>query len=213
MATTSETTTAYAPERPRYASLQDYLRVIRRRRRLIVVVTLAFTAVALLVSLNRNPVYQASAQLQFLDPLQNLQLVGSRVALPEQGPSQRAATNAQLVTRPQVTERVQKTLHTNLSAGELRGAIATRVGVQTGLVELDARTGSATLSASIANAYAEAVRRAGTRAALHQLSRIQSSIENELKVAQQANPPTPGRVTVLQTTLSQLRALKDVSDP
>src|SRR5436190_9526490 len=209
----TEPTTPY-PERPRYASLQDYLRVIRRRRRLILVVTLLFAAAALLVSLSRNKVYEASAQLQFQDPLQQFQLVGGRVALPQQGSAQRAAANAQLVTRPQVTRRVEEILSdTNLGPGQLQGGISTRVGVQTGLVELDARAGSPGLAANIANAYARAVRQAGDKAARNELARVEKVLHGEVKAAQRLNPLPIGRVASLQSTLSQVHAAKEVSQP
>src|SRR5687767_4066095 len=121
---------------PRYSTLSDYLRVIRRRWILIVVVTLGCGAAALAASLSQAPRYEASVQMAFRDIAADISLISGTATAPDITAGARAATNAELVTRPQVTDRVKKKLDTDLSSSELADSISTRVGLQTNLVIL-----------------------------------------------------------------------------
>src|SRR4051812_6886107 len=76
-------------EAPRYATLRDYLQVLRRRRVLIAVVTAVFAGAALLISVAQTPVYQASASLTFRDIFQDLRLIGSGDTVPDVPPGVR----------------------------------------------------------------------------------------------------------------------------
>src|SRR6202035_580815 len=94
------------PDAPRYATLRDYLRVVRRNRILIVLIALAFAAAAFALTARQKDNYQAQAQAVFEDTPQQLSLLGTQVA-PQLDPSTRAQTNAQSLTRPAVVQQVK----------------------------------------------------------------------------------------------------------
>ena len=55
---------------PRYATLRDYLRVVRQRRLLILICTAVFTLAAIGVALSQDNRYRTSSSLRFTDPNQ-----------------------------------------------------------------------------------------------------------------------------------------------
>src|SRR5581483_6469987 len=209
----SEITPTYPSERPRYASLQDYIKVIRRRRRLIGLITIAFAAGSLLWTYSKHPVYEASTQLQARDPLQNLPLFGGKTVIPQQTPNQRAATYAQLATSRKIVAKVRDELNTKLSIYQLQSAITTQVGVQTGLVELSARSGSPDFAARLANADAKAVQRAAVHSARKLLAKVEAGFEEQIAAAEKASVPIPGAVGYLKLQLAQVRATEKVVNP
>jgi polysaccharide biosynthesis transport protein len=213
-------------ETPRYATLGDYLRVIRRRRLLIAVVTLLCFGAALANALVKDDVYVAETQIQFRDPLADLELVGiGGETLPELAPNQRSALNAELVTRPQVTRGVARELDTPVSPSGLRAAVSARVNPQTNLVVVEASWGNARFAAELANAYADAAREVAIQEFRARLDRAEDAITQQLEEARDDLPaptdPTGGataggtafRVAALEQNLTQIRSLADVADP
>lgn len=213
-------------ETPRYATLSDYLRVVRRRRLLIAVVTLLCFGAALANALVKDDVYVAETRIQFRDPLADLDLVGiSGETIPELAPNQRSALNAELVTRPQVTRAVARELDTPVSASGLRSAVSARVSPQTNLVILEASWGNARFAAELANAYADAAREVAIQEFRARLERAEDAITQQLEEARDDLPlpddPTGGaaaagasfRVAALEQNLTQIRSLSDVADP
>ena len=144
-------------ETPRYSTLRDYLRVVKTRRRLIIGITALFAIAGLAVSLAQTPRYTAEASLTFRDIGQDLSLLGDGT-LPELAPNQRAAIKSEVITRPAVASRVKKSLDTDLSAGQLAGAVTTQVGAQTNFVIIQANSEDAEFAAELANAYAKEVK-------------------------------------------------------
>lgn len=201
------------PEAPRYASLSDYLRVIRRRRLLVALVTLVFTAIALGLSLAQAPTYAASAQVSFRDILADANIIGDD-AVPEQAPAERAAANAELVTRPEVTRRVQKKLDTDLSSDDLRASATAQVGVRTNLVILEATASDAEFAAELANEYARQAKIVNTREERQRLEVAEDSIIQEIKQAREGDIAVEGiRVSVLEQQLSRVQTLKRIAEP
>ncbi len=200
-------------ETPRYATLQDYLRVIRRRRLLVLIAFVAGASIALLISLSQEKTYEAAAQLSFRDVEQDIDLLGGGSASADEPATQRAAANAELITRPEVTRRVQELLGGDLTPAQLRGAISTRVGVQTNLVILTARAGDPQLAADIANAYAEASDDVGTREIRDRLEQFAESTERALVEAQQSPVLRAVRVSSLSDRLSLIRTLIEIAEP
>ena len=141
---------------PRYATLRDYLRVLREQRVLIVVVTVVFAAVAVFLSERETPVYSAQASVAFIDPAQDVALVDPGTGPSQQGVPERASINAKTLTRPQVVNGVRRELRKDrLTAEELRAAVSARVEAQTGLLVIEARNSDPDLAARIANAFAK----------------------------------------------------------
>jgi Mrp family chromosome partitioning ATPase len=211
-------------ETPRYATLSDYLRVLRRQRLLIAVITLVCTGLALAHALTKDSVYVASTQIQFRDPLADLNIVGiTGDNIPELAPNQRSALNAQLLTRSEVTRRVAKDLKARVSPAGLRAAISANVDPQTNLVNLQASWGNAKFAAALANAYANAVRDVEVHDFRQRLRRAENALEQQLRIARQdlaggtsAGAAAAGasfRVAALEQNLTQVRALESVADP
>src|SRR5919197_3999604 len=117
-------------EAPRYATLRDYLRVVREQRLLIVVVALVFAGVALWLAERQDPVYEAGAAVQFTDQSQDYLLVGTPVAA-QAMPAVRAASEATTATRTSVLTKAAADLHTTLPITRLRGAVDAKPDLST----------------------------------------------------------------------------------
>lgn len=192
----------------RYASLADYVRVISRRKVLVVLVLVLFTAAAAGYSLTQSPAYVATAQLSFRDVLADLNLLGVGSGLPEQGPAQRAAQNAEMITGPRVARRARRELD------DVTGSISTQVSTQTSLVVLRARAGTGEAAAELANAYAVAAKEVVEKAERKRLIRAQRATLDEIKEVKQN--PVPGvtgiRLSVLEQQLSRLETVEQISE-
>ncbi len=175
------------------------------------------------MSLTQSPVYTATAQLQFRDPLADLNIVGiGGESVPELAPNQRSATNAELVTRPEVTRKVIETLDTSVSSGGLSSSIAGRVSPQTNLVILEASWGDAQFAADLANAYAQAAKDVAVEDFRSRLGRFEDALSERLKAARE-NLPKPGEpvtdpglsftVATLGQNLANVRSLAEVAEP
>ncbi len=198
---------------PRYSSVQDYLRVIRRRRVLIGVITLLFTGGAIAGSLSRETVYEAEATVLFRDVLQDLRFLGGGGAsLPEFGSAQRAALSAEKVTSIPVARAVKEELDSELSADQLADEVTTEVGIQTNLVSIVGSGPTGERAAEIANAFAEATQSILSRVATKPIRLTARSVEEDLKKARN-DPLFPGRVGVLELQLSQVRTLEKITEP
>ena len=199
---------------PRYASLRDYLQVLQRHKLLIAVAAVAFALGALVISIVQTPTYQASASLSFRDIFQDLRLIGSSDTVPDVPPAIRAAQNAQLVGRPEVTQRVKKDLHTSLTPAQLESAVSGSVGSLTNLVIIQAQSNSAKFAARLANAYATEVRKVGRRQVASQLDKVEGGLRKEIR---QTNAhPGPGQVFQVGTMRQQLgrvETLRRIAEP
>lgn len=201
-------------ERARYVTLQDYLRVIRRHKLLIALITIAFVLLALGRSISQPTVYTTSAEVNFSDPLQDLTIVGEGgQVLPDVSPQQRASINADLVTRPETTERVRKRLDTDVPAASLAAGVSTSVDLQTNLVLITAAWGDPQFAADLANAYAEEAKRTGVDAAKDRLRRAQDSLLASLEAARDQTPVNGIRVSILEQNLARARSLLTIIDP
>jgi capsular exopolysaccharide synthesis family protein len=200
---------------PRYASFSDYVRVVRRHRILVVVITVLFVGVALAVSMSKTETFRAQAQISFRDVLADLNLLGVGDTVPELAPAQLAQINAELIARPEVTRRVAKRINEDISAAALASMVSASVGVQTNLVIVTAEAGDAQLAAEVANEYARAAKEVGTAEQLKRLRQAQKAILEEIKKARQDQNPGVStiRLSVLEQTLSRVQTLLQISEP
>jgi tyrosine-protein kinase len=194
-------------ETPRYASLSDYLHVIRAQKVLIIVVTALFAAAGLGVSLLQTPRYTAESSLIFRDIEQDLSLLG-QTALPELAPDQRAAVNAELVTRRNVAERVKASLDTDLTVGQLQSAVTTQVGTRTNFVVIQATSEDAKFAAALANEYARQVQ------ALDR-DEVRARLDTAIKTLRQGLPSDPAAAagSLTQAQISQLQTVRQLAEP
>lgn len=200
---------------PRYASLTDYLRVLRRRKWLIVGVTVGLALLAAAISLRQSATYEASAQVVFNDPLRGLNFLPGGQSIPQESPVTRAAANAELITRPSVSNAVMKRLGTELTPDQLSDTITTQVGVQTNIVSITAVTGDAELAADIANAFAAQTRRTGIDADKKDFKTIEDQLEERIDEVQKRDLD-PGLEALqlgnLQNQLAQVRTIQAASE-
>jgi capsular exopolysaccharide synthesis family protein len=129
--------------------LHDYLRVVRKRWRTIVAVTLALVAVAALVTLGSPKVYQARTQLFVStsgsdDSAQLLQ--GSSFT------QQRVKSYSDIITTPAVLDPVIKALGLGISADTLAGQVAASVPLDTVLIDVTVNDPDPAQAARIADA-------------------------------------------------------------
>jgi capsular exopolysaccharide synthesis family protein len=108
---------------------------------------------AILFSILQPTKYEARASISFTDTSRDVGIVGS-VPVPSQQPDQLAAANATTIKRGEVLQRVQHALAGRLSVSQLRNDVQAQVDPQSNLVVVNATTGSATLSARVADAVA-----------------------------------------------------------
>jgi Mrp family chromosome partitioning ATPase len=141
-------------ERTQDQTLRDYIRVLRRRRTLIVTVTLVAAVAALLYSLVKTPTYEAVATLDFGKQDSELTIVGTPAA-PSNQPDKVAAANARAIVDGAVVLAVKESLRTELPAARLRTAVRTAVQPTTNLVTVTASWENAEFAAKLANAFAQ----------------------------------------------------------
>jgi Mrp family chromosome partitioning ATPase/capsular polysaccharide biosynthesis protein len=198
-------------ETPRYATLRDYLRVIRTQRWLILGITAAFVLGAVGYSMSQTKKYEAETSLSFREIGQDLGFLG-REGVPELAPDQRAAINAQQVKSEGLATRVQKALGTDTTVEELQDAVATEVESRTALVVVKVTDTDPEAAAELANAYADQVVAADTREVRNRLDQVISPLEDEVS----GGPDDAAgafRESLTQQQISQLRTLREIAEP
>jgi succinoglycan biosynthesis transport protein ExoP len=140
---------------PRYRTLQDYVRVVRDHRLLVVLFMVLCTAAGVAISNRQHQVYQATASLIFHDDNADLADVGLAAPV-TQTPDQRAAVGADRVTQVAVAVRARQLAHLTNAPGELLSHISAQPEARTNLVDVIARWSSAAGAADLANAFARA---------------------------------------------------------
>jgi capsular exopolysaccharide synthesis family protein len=140
-------------EGPRYATLRDYLRVLREQRILIIVIAALFAGVALWLAERQEPVYQSEASVEFIDTNVDVGFLGATLPA-EAAPDVRAATNAQQIGQPATLAKARAELKVSEPLGKLRNALTIRTEARTNLVDIQARWSNAKFAADLANAVA-----------------------------------------------------------
>jgi receptor protein-tyrosine kinase len=196
---------------PRYASLGDYLRLLRTQWLVILVPTVLAVAAALAYSLHQTPSYQAEAQVQIQDESQQLSLLGTPV------PTSTAPTGpaivAQTASTPRLARAVRHSLRTRIPAAVLMGAISLSVDPATGLLDVTATSPKAGFSAKLANAYATQIAGETTRSVHHQFATAGHVLQRRLG---QLNPTASGDAgerATLEDEISRLQFLQATSTP
>jgi receptor protein-tyrosine kinase len=198
-------------ETPRYATLRDYLKVIRGNRWLILAITLAFAAAGYIVSALQTEKYTAETSLAFREIAQDQIFIG-RETIPELAPDQRASINAEQIDREELATRVKESLGTDLTAAELQDSIETQVGSRTSLVIIKATDTDPEFAATIANAYADQVVATDTREVRNRLNQVIKPLEQELKGGP-ADATDAFAEAQTRAQISQLQTLRDIAEP
>lgn len=191
---------------PRYATFPDYLRVVRERRTLIVLVALLFAGAAFGWSIRQPDVFQAESSVEFKDVNTESSILGT-VTLDRQTPEQRAAINAQNISRREVAERARKNLRIKTPVRQLQFAVLGRPETRTNLVVVNAQWGSAEGAAAIANAFAEAAVEIETEQVR---DRYREAAESQEEVLDELED-VPGVRQLRILRLDQIARLKELS--
>jgi tyrosine-protein kinase len=195
---------------PRYATLRDYLRVIRRNRWLILAIVAAFASVAFVISITQTERYEARSSLAFRDLGSDLNLLGGS-APPQSSIEQRAAATAQLISRPEIVERVSERLGGSISPQQIEADVRAEVGGISNLVIVVAQATEAELAARLANSIAAEASRVAQREEARRIDRAIASLERE------AGPETGGELSfsdqVIAEQIIQLETVKQIARP
>jgi polysaccharide biosynthesis transport protein len=200
-------------ETPRYRTLRDYLRVLRSHRLLIVGVMIAFAAAAYVVSSLQEKKYTAETSLSFRDLGSDLTLIGEQ-SIPELAPDQRAAINADRVTRPSVANRVRERLGTDLTTDEIQDAVETEVGARTNFVIVRATSENPEFAASLANAYGEEVQTLDLDQVHKRIDNVIEGLRDNLKkIKGETDQAALLTTQVNQTQIAQLQTVRELVRP
>ena len=136
-----------------YASIRDYLSVVRQQRWLVLVTVLLLGGGAYAYSETADPTYEAETSLACNAPTQGVELIG----LPpvrDQTPEERSAVCAERANRRALVEAVKERLNLTDSVEDLESRIEARAEVRTNLVVITVEDGDPRRAARIANGYA-----------------------------------------------------------
>jgi succinoglycan biosynthesis transport protein ExoP len=199
-------------QQPRYATLRDYVALLRRQRVIIVVVTAVFALAGFGLSLTQSPTYTAQANISYHDLSESLRLLGVNV-VPVVSPQQLAETGAEQVTSYSVAKRVAKQLkQTNATPQQLQNAITTHISATSNLVTVQANWESAGFAAQLANAFADQGVAAIRRSQRRQIDRAIKGLEDRTGTHPGAVPATPGQIAA-QQELVTLQTIKSIARP
>jgi succinoglycan biosynthesis transport protein ExoP len=178
-------------------NLSDYLGVLRRRIRLILFVTLVAVGIAVALSLVRSKVYEASSNLQFIDPgLQAGSILGSGGTV-DFFPQNEAGAGAARVTRQDVLKDASRALGGVPTPDQLKSDTSVTVGALNNLVTVTTKAGNAELAAKEANQLAVSTQK---------LTREEAIAFYKLKATSFKGPAAA-------TVRAKLLALAAVADP
>jgi Mrp family chromosome partitioning ATPase/capsular polysaccharide biosynthesis protein len=200
-------------DRPRYATLRDYLRVLRNQRNVIILVTLVFALAAFGLSVRQTPIYQADAALSFSDPAADLAVAGGGAVLPQRTSAQLAQEASTTVTRIPEMAAVKRDLKTPLSPEALQARLTTRVEIPTSFLVISAKDSNPKFAARLANSVA---RRTVVDTRQSQRRRYQTLLRALRKRLGQLNPSDPADAFNrggIQQSISRLEALLSYSRP
>jgi capsular exopolysaccharide synthesis family protein len=197
------------PDSPETTTMRDYLAVLRRQRWVIIGTCLVATALGLAYSLLRDPVYDATATVDFSNPAQDLQLITSGTSIaPDLNPDKVAAADTRIVTRDSVINAVQEQAGSGLTTSELQSNVSATVQPDSNLIAIQYSNGDADLAARVANSFAQQTKVAVKNDARARYAAGANTLRGSLKGV--SDPVTSG---AYQTAIARLETLSKVADP
>jgi capsular exopolysaccharide synthesis family protein len=195
---------------PRYASLRDYLRVVRERWLLIAAFTLVCGAAAFGYSATQVEVYETSAKLIARERSADIDLLGTG-GVATASPQGLQAELAARAERDSVAKEVAKALDTGESPAQIAGAVSSSIDPQSSLVLITARDEDPQFAAKLANVYSREVELESIRAEREQIDEAIALVKRQLD---ESNPRTsPNEVTILKERLNRLQTLREIARP
>src|SRR3954447_1310130 len=195
---------------PSQTTITDYLRVLRRSRWLILLVTLLCAGAAVAYVVLKTPSYESTAQETINDPAQDLAKLGSQAGT-AQLPLQLAAAHAPDVTRLAVVRQVNKDLNLGKNPDGVRCVVAVDVDPNAFTVKITADASDADDAAAIANAFANADARVSTAEARAGYLAEANRLEDKLKSLNKEADPTA--TAIAANRVSTLQGLAATAQP
>jgi len=192
----------------RYSSARDYLRVLRRYRVMLLVITIVGAAAGYVVAKRQTAVYDANATVSFQDPTQDLSLVGLATSS-TQTPAGLAAIAAETATRPQIMQAVKAQLHSPLSVGTLSSLAFASVSANSGLLVVTAAGATPNDAAGLANAVADQIVAQSNRSTQQQFALIAADARRQIALLLKARNSVQNttELAVYQDELARLDTL------
>lgn len=163
----------------RYATLRDYLRVLRRYLILIVAITIVGGVAGYVYAKGQSASYKATAEVNFQDPLQGLGIVGLAANQPLT-PAQLASVAADLVTGPTVMNQVKAEMGSAAPAQALADEITPQVVVPSELLAITATSTNPAFSTKLANTTASVLTSQDNAQAQAQFVRLAAVVQKRI---------------------------------
>ncbi len=197
---------------PRYATLRDYVRVVRRHRVMIVIIVLACVAASFAVTSREKADYAAGATIFFQDTTsQQLSLLGTAVG-PTLDDTTRAELNQNLITSGPVVKLVKRQLRSPLSNAALAGTVGSAINGQNNQVDIQAVSPNAATAQATANAFAQATKTVGADQARAQLASLLQAVKARFRPLI-AHAPDPVTKATYVDRIATLEVLAKTADP
>jgi len=207
---------------PRYATLRDYLRVLRQHRVLILLFALVFAGGALTLALRSDEVYKSEASIKLRDINSDLALVGEAV-VPQQDSTFAGTRAAAQVKDPDVVARAAKLLGIKGAARALSGSVTGQVELRTGFVVIQSKARTGEAAAGVANAFAQALTAQVSNDQIGQLKQTLKGLKQEYRTQirrarrnskKNQFDTTPSLIDLqYQQRIARLQSLVDYSKP
>ena len=161
--------------------LASFFAILRRRKWIVIGVTILAAALAGGLSLLQEDRYEASADLQFRQD-ERVPSVNPQEPPPDptESPERIAATNLALASLDKVTARVRERLNSTLSIDDLRETVEIEPQGQADIVRITAEGDSAEEAARAANIWAEEVAAVRRERSQEQVQRVIDAIDVQL---------------------------------
>lgn len=187
-------------------SLGDYVRVVKRRRWLILAIVLLFPLAALLYSLERDPLYRASAEV-LLNPTTFVpDVTGGVQPTFNQQPDRVAATEASVASVPEVARRVLNAARIDdMTVDQFLAQSSATARPDADLLVLSVEAGDPDRAALLAGEYAEQFREYGKEIDTGAIEDVRTGIEEQID--QLRKDPENNRV-LLSELLASARQLQ-----
>lgn len=163
---------------PRQRTVRDYLRVLRRNRVLIVLVTIVCAGIGAGLAVSHKASYAAVASVTFQDESRSEAEAGL-VTVQTQTAAQIAAQGATTLLGVNVLSRVRSRLNSPLPVATLRAMLATNVDPASALVTVTATASDPKVAAALANAVARTAVTLQTNAERGRFAATASRVERQ----------------------------------
>lgn len=202
-----------ADDQPRYTSLRDYARLLRKQWLLVIVPMVVAGAAAVAYSLHATASYSARAQVLIQDESRQLALLGTPVLGSANNSS--AGILAETANTPALAASVRHRLHAHVPIGALMGDVALSIDPNTGLLDVTATAPTARFAASLANAYARRIAATTTDTAQRQFASAARVLRHRLGQlgAGATASANAGERATLQDEISRVEFLQATSTP